>query len=658
MSIERITHKTLMLTAVLMLAVDHSFAVSVDKEQAFAIAKRYAVQDKALVLVGASSARKSKSSIVSVNDDIRPYYVFSRGENQGIVIIAGDDRLPAVIGYTEHGDWDEGNIPPLLSSYLDYCQGVVEDSIDTNNIEQANINKNRRRAASDRNDVSPFITSHWNQRSPYNDCCPHTSSGKATPAGCVAIAAGQILYYWRDKLPNALLSTTPTYQLKNGISVTNSYAKGTPINWSLIKDEYTDEDTEDSRKAVADLVFALGAANMLSYSTKNTSGKIERLPYTLSTFFGMCGGKVLERSKYSQEDWTNVIYEELKEGRPVLYGGTDDEKSGHATVIHGYRSSDDLFYFNFGWAGEYDGYYTTNLTNGMNGYHNSQMALVGLYPSPLEVILFVKDTLFVNETVEYTLRVKNNSDCNFSGVYLFSGTTDNYPSYLNNAFCNDTKTTVKPGSTVDFNFTKEITNKGTNYIVATDGELNTLARAVTNVYASLSDLSLRSLQLTAENGVLDLNGERYHFIDDNSSTSMSTNLTNRGTAAYSGSVYGALYSSSDGSDNWEKESSVIISSVKLNVGETNNYTFDIYGLKRDKYYKVEFPSQYLSTSVSYNLDGSDSHVIYFTIGDATAISGLHKENNEKQINEINGQTCHKLRGNNVYIINGKKVLVK
>lgn len=43
------------------------------------------------------------------------------------------------------------------------------------------------------------LTSQWNQNSPYNDLCPELNPGNDThvPAGCVATAMAQIMYYWQ-----------------------------------------------------------------------------------------------------------------------------------------------------------------------------------------------------------------------------------------------------------------------------------------------------------------------------------------------------------------------------------------------------------------------------------------------------------------------------
>ena len=136
--------------------------------------------------------------------NVAPYYIFSRGENQGFVIVSGDDALPEVLGYTESGNFDEANMPSFLRWYLDYYGSMIED---------AQVNKLPRRAPEvtedARVDIAPLLTTHWDQGWPYNNLCPDLKNGNGKAlTGCVATAAAQVLYYWRKDLPDETLGST------------------------------------------------------------------------------------------------------------------------------------------------------------------------------------------------------------------------------------------------------------------------------------------------------------------------------------------------------------------------------------------------------------------------------------------------------------------
>ena len=56
----------------------------------------------------------------------QPLYIFSRGEGEGFVVVSGDDCLPAIIGYTESGDYDEENMPP--DKVIEIFQQAINDA--------------------------------------------------------------------------------------------------------------------------------------------------------------------------------------------------------------------------------------------------------------------------------------------------------------------------------------------------------------------------------------------------------------------------------------------------------------------------------------------------------------------------------------------------
>ena len=62
-------------------------------------------------------ARYSKAK-VEVKDSLAPYYIISRGDGEGFVIVSGDDCLPEIIGYTDSGDFVEEQMPPALLDML------------------------------------------------------------------------------------------------------------------------------------------------------------------------------------------------------------------------------------------------------------------------------------------------------------------------------------------------------------------------------------------------------------------------------------------------------------------------------------------------------------------------------------------------------------
>ena len=134
-----------------------------------------------------------------------------------------------------------------------------------NNTSENVIQKTR--TAQNRPSIKTLLTCHWHQNSPYNDLAPVITDGNVkTVAGCVAIAAAQIAYYWRKDNPEYTLKDTPVYPY-GAAPVTMSIPKGSPNNWKLIKDVYDKDDSPESKYAVAQLCYVLGTTSYLNYAT-------------------------------------------------------------------------------------------------------------------------------------------------------------------------------------------------------------------------------------------------------------------------------------------------------------------------------------------------------------------------------------------------------
>ena len=75
----------------------------------------------------------------------------------------------------------------------------------------------------------------------------------------------------------------------------------------------------------------------------------------------------------------NIIYKELSDGCPIIYGGNSGT-GGHSFVFDGY-DEDGLVSVNWGWEGVDDGYFTLKLSiPGDCTFNTWQDMVVGLEP--------------------------------------------------------------------------------------------------------------------------------------------------------------------------------------------------------------------------------------------------------------------------------------
>ncbi len=601
-----------LLTAVILSALAvGAWADRISLTQARAIAANYMVEQD-----GPKLAKRSEAAADSTNQNL---YVFSRGEGQGFVIVSGNDALPSVIGYTDSGDWDEENMPPALQNMLAYYAQAA-DSL--NNAVQSSDTPNRvsemRKASSGTTDIEALMTSHWHQSSPYNDQAPYiTGTTTRAATGCVATAASQILYYWRKDLNDRTNYATPTYSYGDA-PVTESIPSGTPLKWDIMQDSYSSSSPSEMCSAVATLVKVVGASGWLTYGS-STSGQISDQVNVFSSQFGLNGGATVWKSSYSQSTWEKMIIQDLEEGRPILYSGVNSSSGGHAVVIDGYRVSDNLFHFNFGWGSGngYDGYYTVDDDTGMNGFNESQGMVWNVYPKTPNITgsLLLDEDGFksrVDNTIVAT--ITNNGTLTQTGFYLYCLTGTNTPSSSTTAQASDTDTEIASGETAKIKFTFAPSAATTYTVYLCDANKNILDK-VTDVVssASVADLTLKALSVesdgTSETQTVDGQQIDVKHVYNTKTTNVTATLYNGtdGTLCVP-TVKDTLYVLTDGA--WVQQSTKSKKNVTFAADDTQDVIFDLSGLTEGSTYKFKLGST-ASTNRNYDIEFEADGVIYF-----------------------------------------------
>ncbi len=287
------------------------------------------------------------------------YYVFNNESDGGYIIVSGDDRMPTVLGYSRNGRYDINDMPENMRVWMqgyakqyDYLQNKGSAvAVTTNSVLGEKI--------------LPLLSCQWNQSYPFNMQCPKIK-GKRTLTGCVATAMAQIMYYW--KWPKKTVKEIPAYDDVLAIGVTT-------INWEDIFPVYSSNATSEQAEAISKLLKICGASVKMTYGLEASGASTENAMKAFYEYFDYNSLliKKVYRAKYSAELWNQMIYDELREGRPVLYDGQSSH-GGHAFVIDGY-DGDDYFHVNWGWGGYEDDYF---LLNALNGYDSDQSAIIGI----------------------------------------------------------------------------------------------------------------------------------------------------------------------------------------------------------------------------------------------------------------------------------------
>ncbi|MBQ5508815.1 MAG: Spi family protease inhibitor, partial [Muribaculaceae bacterium] len=102
------------------------------------------------------------------------YYVFNIGNNQGFVIVSGDDRTNPILGYSDEGHFDEAKAPSNMKNWLnEYAQQIaLLDQVPAANLSKVLAAPKAENVVDTRNSIAPLISTKWDQATPYWNECP------------------------------------------------------------------------------------------------------------------------------------------------------------------------------------------------------------------------------------------------------------------------------------------------------------------------------------------------------------------------------------------------------------------------------------------------------------------------------------------------------
>ena len=316
---------------------------------------------------------KAKSRTATTASPSDAYYVFNNDAG-GFVIIAGDDAVTPVLGYTSTGSFDAENLPDglkdLLKSYERQIAALGDNYV---------ANQTATRAAFTGENL--LNTAKWNQNAPFNKYTPNNYV-----TGCVA-TAGAIVMKHHGYPAKGTGSHSYTW---NGQDLTANFEHD--YDWANMPTKYT-VGNDEAFDGVARLMSDLGVAVEMKYAKGGSGASMEDLLTALKKYFGYSKyARLLAIADLGAEVWNDRLRAEIDANRPILYSAVDSNKGGHSFVIDGYK--DESFSVNWGWGGYCDGFYRIGALNPETGgkplgdqYNLSQSAVFSLQPSDGEEVI-------------------------------------------------------------------------------------------------------------------------------------------------------------------------------------------------------------------------------------------------------------------------------
>ncbi len=312
-----------------------------------------------------------------------PFYIATSA--QGTVIISGDERMKPILGYSDKGNITDREIPEnmqaLFSIYaMEYAYLKENPTMQVPASTKATSGFPAK--------VEPLLDFAWGQTNPFNNLCPIRNDQRMV-TGCVATAMAQIIRY--HKYPErAKGSVSYSYDDLSELGVPYDLSVTLNLEQEPLRYDLMSSSTSEQEKnhAIAWLMACCGASVKTKYGLLSSSASDRIVPTALVNNFGYQDNiQYYMYSHYTNAEWLAIIKKEVYNRRPVFCTGLSAIGLGHSFVLDGYNE-DDLIHVNWGYAGEFNGYYEMSSLNpgfsgpgsSIGGYNVGVRILTGIQP--------------------------------------------------------------------------------------------------------------------------------------------------------------------------------------------------------------------------------------------------------------------------------------
>lgn len=322
------------------------------------------------------------------NDQILLYEVNYKNGNS--VLISGIKNVMPILGYSTSGNGtsffdvdDEIGLFYFIDKYATSIENIINRQNDTIN-ELWNIILNDSINFYQQNNRSiygPLLTSEWGQDEAnsgddlhaYNYYVTETDSDcysyEYCPAGCVAVAMGQIMNYW--KYPVYIPAKTEQY------------------DWCNMPDklEADSANYEQERNAVARLLRDCGKYSNTNYCFLGGCQSFAWPENAKDAFINNFGynSADLVRRYLNLSKWEDLIKSEIMKGWPVFYAAFEENvlDGAHAFVCDGYNNNTAMYHFNWGWYSDEPNVWLSlnDIDSGTENWNLLERAIINLHPS-------------------------------------------------------------------------------------------------------------------------------------------------------------------------------------------------------------------------------------------------------------------------------------
>ncbi|MDO8366982.1 MAG: C10 family peptidase [Saprospiraceae bacterium] len=529
----------------------YGFAEPIDPATAATVGKHFFQSTKR----GQALADNVQLELVYSSNEVAPiesprqFYIFNVNYTRGFVIVAGDDAVTPILGYSDAGPFDPNDIPINMEKWLEHYRHeiffIVENKIKATGPIQSEWKTLRSTVPinnADNSSVDPLLTTTWDQSPYYNELCP---GGSVT--GCVATAMAQIMKYWNHPVSG---QGEHSY-LENDYGTLYANFGATIYGWFNMPNNLNSNNDD-----VAKLMYHCGVSVNMDYSPSVSGTYSENVPGALINYFSYDSGcNLVNQGSYSDAGWVAMFKGELDAGRPVQHSGSGNG-GAHAFVCDGYDDNN-KFHINWGWGGGSNGYFIMNSLNPTflgigsgsgGGYSTNQKAIIGIKPNATPApslrtvsgVAVSPQPLVFNQSYAVVSSVRNTAVNTFNGkvgVAIYKKFNYSFVQFIDSM-----DVSLAPiNGTASINFSGTLKLLPGNYYVTI-----LYKKQGTNVWTQVPDMpapSSTEVQVVSSNTVeiADALVLANNPIEQNSSFTISTKVKAPGAVGFSGSVAAYLH---------------------------------------------------------------------------------------------------------------------
>lgn len=326
--------------------------------------------------VGATKANQLELTLANTEysaEGVPVTYRFNVGE-KGFIVVSATDLASPVLAFSLESNFKEGtgadlymeNYKEQLSFLTQNPEAALSSSKAWNHYLASDFQPYT--PAKGTPCVEPLVTTRWTQEIYYNAMCPtnplssYSYDGRSV-VGCVALTMANILYYYRyPEHGYGVVTYIPREYNDDYSEVIYTYPRQT-VNYSQATYDYDAMCNQLSAYdgELAKLIYHSGVSVRMNYGHE---GSGSQSAYALSAlqdhYFFSNNAQFRSVSDFvDTQEWIDLAKGELDAHRPLFFSGQSASSGGHAWIVDGYITVNDITYFhvNWGWAGTDNGYY-------------------------------------------------------------------------------------------------------------------------------------------------------------------------------------------------------------------------------------------------------------------------------------------------------------